>query len=396
MRTLPALTLVVLLSATAPAPAGDVVAVGSGDHHILAVMEDGAVRAWGANESGQLGDGTTANRHAPVAVKGLPKVRRVAAGKAHSLALTAKGELLAWGANEHGQLGDGTVKAHVAPVAVDVPARIVAVDAGEAHTVALDADGRVWTWGWNHRGQLGDGTTADRAAPVCLEGIRDVVAIAAGDWHTLALKKDRTVWVWGANNDGRLGDGTTLHRSAPVRVAGLMGVAAIAAGRYHSAAALRDGTTLAWGCNWSTSWQLADGTTLDSHTPVYVTANQDLPAWGTPIVPSKEPHRPLGGVALLAAGAYHTLAIKTDGTVWGWGQNFYWGQLGEGQARWLTHPVKALYAKKIVAVAAGRYHSVALDESGDVWISGCNMSGQLGNSTTDHYPHATPVMIEGL
>ena len=387
-----ACALALLLCLAPPAAAAGVVAVAAGDHHTVAVTRDGGAWAWGRNDRGQLGDGTREDRFAPVRVRGVRDFRRIAAGGSFTLALQ-HGTVWAWGANEHGQLGDGSTADRSKPVPVRGLREVEAIAAGEAHGVALLRDGTVRAWGWNHRGQLGDGSDDDHSAPVAVRDLTEVVAVAAGAWHTLALKKDGTVQAWGANNDGRLGDGTTEHRPAPVRVKSLTDAVAIAAGRYHSAALRRDGTVVAWGCNWSTTWQLADATTMDSRTPVAVIGLTNMPALGKPVIPTAEPFRPLSNVTAIVAGAYHTLALKKDGTVWGWGNNYYWGELGDGKAGWRTNPVQARLAAEAAAVAAGKYHSAVLTKNGDVRVFGCNLYGQLAIGRADNRPHAMPLEV---
>ncbi|WP_309894220.1 hypothetical protein [Archangium sp.] len=187
--------------------------------------------------------------------------------------------------------------------------------AGGGHTVMLSQDGTVWAWGHNGVGQLGDGTTTDRTSPVQVPGLSNVIAIAAGDYHTLAVKQDGTLWAWGQNSSGQLGvaNTNTAHRTSPVQVPGLSNASAITAGHCHTVALKQDGTLWAWGCN--DFGQLGDGTTTTYFrpSPVQVTG--------------------LSNVSATAAGYYHTVALKQDGTDWAWGHNGY-GQLGDGT---ITH-----------------------------------------------------------
>lgn len=144
----------------------NVVAIAAGGAHSLAVTAEGTVWSWGANGSGQLGDGSTADSAAPVQVRGLSNVTAVAAGDRHSLALTADGAMWAWGENSNSQLGDGTTVNRNTPVPVALMGKVTAIAAGKLHSMALAEDGTVWSWGDNTRGQLGDGTVAGAAAPV--------------------------------------------------------------------------------------------------------------------------------------------------------------------------------------------------------------------------------------
>ncbi len=193
-------------------------AIAAGAYHTVALKNDGTVWAWGWNDCGQLGDGTTTNRTIPVQVKGISDVVAIAAGMYHTVALKNDGTVWAWGVNEYGKLGDGTTNNSFTPVQVNGISNVKAIAAGAYHTVALKNDGTVWTWGYNHYGELGNGTTVDSSTPVQVKGISDVKAIAAGACHTVALKNDGTVWAWGCNYDGELGNGTAVDSSTPVQV----------------------------------------------------------------------------------------------------------------------------------------------------------------------------------
>jgi len=197
---------------------GDWVQIAGGGHHSLALRNDGTVWAWGRNNYGQLGDGTTTERHTPVQVANLTGVQAIAGGFSHSLALRSDGTVWAWGRNSKGQLGDGTTTNRTTPVQVLNLTGVQAIAGGFFHSLALKSDGTVWAWGYNHFGQLGDGTTANRTIPVQVADLTGVQAIAAGSDHSLALRNDGTVWAWGWNYLGQLGDGTTANRSIPVQV----------------------------------------------------------------------------------------------------------------------------------------------------------------------------------
>ena len=141
----------------------------------------------------------------------------IAAGAGHMVALKNDGTVWAWGSNNHGQAGDGTTTDCLAPVQVLGLSGASAIAAGAYHSVALKSDGMVWAWGYNSSGQVGDGTTTDRHTPFQVTGLSGVEAITAGWYYTAALKSDGTVWAWGDNDWGQLGDGTTTQRNAPVQ-----------------------------------------------------------------------------------------------------------------------------------------------------------------------------------
>ncbi|MDR0334395.1 MAG: hypothetical protein LBH69_00710, partial [Methanomassiliicoccaceae archaeon] len=200
--------------------------------------------------------------------------------------------------------------------------------------------------------------------------------IATGDLHSLVLKSDGTVWAWGYNYYGQVGGGTNDDRNTPVQVLGpegeghLTGVIAVAAGWYFSIAIKSDGTV--WACGQNSENQLGDGTDDDRNTPVQV------------LGPDGDGY--LTGVIAVTGGATHSLALKSDGTVWAWGENSH-GQLGDGTNDSSNTPVQVLdpdgdgNLTGVKAIAAGSNHSLALKNDGTVWAWGYNDSGQLGDNT---------------
>ena len=239
--------------------ASDAIGVSAGRAFALVLRRDGTVWSWGNNTNAQLGIGTSilVSPPPPVRVTGLTNVVAVAAGEYHGLALKSDGSVFAWGANASGQLGDGTTVTRFRPVRVASLDDVIAVAANYGHSLAVKRDGTVWAWGQNQEGELGNGTHASSATPVRVSGLTGVTQIAAGPQHSLALKSDGTVWSWGNNPNGELGDGTTTQRSTPVRVQGLNGVTSIAAGT-TSLAATTDGAAWSWGPN--SNGQLGNGT----------------------------------------------------------------------------------------------------------------------------------------
>ena len=187
------------------------------------------------------------------------------------------------------------------------------IEAGNSHTIALKSDGTVWAWGSNSDGQLGDGTYTDRKTPVQVIDLIDVTDIAGGGDHTIALVSGSTVWAWGSNDYGQLGDGTTTDITTSVQVSGLSSVTAVAAGDNHTIALKPDGRV--WACGSNDYGQLGDGTNTNSTTTVQVSSfTVYTSSTGTPSI---------------AAGGEHTIALKSDGTVWGCGSNDE-GQLVNG------------------------------------------------------------------
>lgn len=177
--------------------------------HTLALDGEGTVWAWGQNNAGQLGDGTTTDRPWPEPVPNLPEIVDVSAGWWYSLALDAQGNIWAWGSNQYGKLGIGSWinEPETVPVRIQGVTGVVSIRAGFEHSLALLADGTVRSWGRNTYGTLGDGTTTGANAPGVVPDLLGVTAIDSGSWHSLALRHDGTVWSWGFARDGQLGIG---------------------------------------------------------------------------------------------------------------------------------------------------------------------------------------------
>ena len=363
-----------------PPPSLAFTSLAAGGYHSLALDERGHAWSWGWNEYGQLADGGTTGRGAPVSVLAAEgtSIAAVAAGGLYSFLLDADGNTWAAGFNEDGQLGDGTTAGRTLPVRVEVPAGVslTSVAAGDFHTVALDVDGNAWAWGFNDDGQLGDRSTASRASPVRVN-LPDGVAltcVAAGGLHSLALDADGNAWAWGFNRDGQLGDATITRRTTPVEVAMPEGVTftSLVAGERHSIALDEHGNAWTWGSN--VYGQLGDGTAFRRTTPVRVT----MPA--------------LVRFVAVAAGGQHSVALDQYGNVWGWGRNDQ-GQLGDTTTFNRFSPSQAYLPAGVTftVIAAGYQHSLALDEHGNGWGWGRNVAGQLGIGNLEE--QRSPVVV---
>jgi alpha-tubulin suppressor-like RCC1 family protein/subtilisin family serine protease len=246
-----------------------IVAISAGQNHSLALKTDGTVWAWGANNWGQIGNGTNSQVYTPVQVSGLTNVKAIDAGREKSIALKNDGSVWGWGSNQSQvlRLPSFALSSNV-PVQIADVADIAALTLGDFHVIALKQDGTLISWGSNDWGQLGDNNGAPGSLPRVVVGLTNVSKLAAGGDHTLAIRNDGSVWSWGRNTLGALGDGTTNMRPAPVPVNLGATAIAIAAGFQHSAAVLSDGTVRTWGAN--SSGQLGDRTRLDRSFPVQV------------------------------------------------------------------------------------------------------------------------------
>ena len=295
------------------------------------------------------------------------------------------------------------------------------ITSGDVYSVALKPDGTVWTAGgfteyWNSYEQ----PPTEHCVPTRVTSLSSVIAVTAGAVHAAALKSDGTVWTWGENYHGQLGDNTIEMRNTPVQVVGLTNVTAISAGRLYTIALKADGTVWAWGNNiWG---QLGDGSRRD-----------DIPYSSIPVQV-----KGLSNVIEIAAGYTHAMALKSDGTVWGWGYNGD-SNLGDGTSSTRDIPVpitglsdvvslswgRAQFARKsdgtvwtwgfnpyiptkekistpvqvpelsaFSQISVGYWHAIAMKPDGTVWTWGSNESNQLGNGVTADYA-LTPVQLPG-
>jgi serine/threonine protein kinase/alpha-tubulin suppressor-like RCC1 family protein len=200
---------------------GAVTALATGLAHSCALASDGQAYCWGANDAGQLGDGTRTERAVPAAVAGPLRFRSLAAGAQHSCGVTVRGQVACWGRNQELELGSrGAGARAVTPVLVPLPSDFVAVlaAAGAGSSCALGERGDAWCWGRNHAGQLGTRARDGRALPARVVGPQSLATIAVASTHACALTTSGEPLCWGANRVGQLGDSTRVARPSPVRV----------------------------------------------------------------------------------------------------------------------------------------------------------------------------------
>jgi alpha-tubulin suppressor-like RCC1 family protein len=229
-----------------------------------ALLVDGTVRCWGFDGDGELGNGTieASDVLPPVAVSNLSGVTAIGNGPFHDCAVKSDGHVACWGANESGELGNGTTTASSVPVAVANLTNAIAVTANGpaggpgcaacyAYTCALLADSTVACWGESQDGETGGGATHLTATttPAPVLNLTGVKSIVAGEGHVFAVLSDGTLTAWGANRCGELGNGTTTHQPSPVHVSGIEHAVAVGSGQCHACALLADGGVDCWGDN---------------------------------------------------------------------------------------------------------------------------------------------------
>ncbi len=433
-----------------PGVCNDILDISAGDEHSMILRTDGTVWTFGSNDQGQIGDMTLAERHAPVQVWGvsgvglLGGISDIACGHYHNVAVGLSGNVYTWGKNHRGQLGNGVaggvgstydpgydsnIPVFVRnPTDTDIHENGRLAGAGKNHVLLAMADGQMTAWGYNLSGQLGNGISGgsgdayddgiDSNLPLYVEDadgtalLENVVMTASGAYHSLALLADGTVRTWGSNYYGQLGLGIdggdpsdfdvgidfdypqivyNPHLGTP-----LEDIVFIAAGDYHSLAINSEGIIYSWGRN--NCGQIgghAPPSAGNQPDPVRVGGGESGMDW-------------IDGMIAVDGGRYHTVALRNDGTVWTWGDNFY-GQLGNGGHTGSPEifdpgtdrfePIQvwdwdgAGFFEGAARIAAGSYHSLANTEDGRVWGWGNNERGQLGDGTTDERHFPTEVVL---
>jgi alpha-tubulin suppressor-like RCC1 family protein len=241
----------------------NVVSVAAGVEHSLAVTASGQVYAWGRNDRGQLGNNTTTDALSPVLVPGVVGAVAVAAGDKFSLVLTtdgsSSGHLWAFGLNDRGQLGDGTTVDRKVPVRVVGVAEVQAIAAGAKCAVARTVDGRLFAWGANDEGELGNGTTIASSTPMQVLAIAQGDLLEVGDLHVMITDAQARQWHWGSGGYGQPGTGLSADHPAPSLSTVVANVTTLGTGTHHSLIAKADGSV--WSAGQNTSGALGIGVT---------------------------------------------------------------------------------------------------------------------------------------
>jgi len=345
--------------------------ISSGGSHTVVIGTDGSLWAWGSNQYGDLGDGTTIGKNTPTKIGTDINWKSVSAGNNYTVAIKTDGSLWAWGLNNNGQLGDGQInnsKTNYGYLYKDTPTRIGAetnwesVSAGYNHTVAIKTDGSLWKWG-------------SELTPTRVGADNDWVSISAGNLYTQATKTDGSLWAWGSNQLGKLGDGTTvLSRNAPTRIGTETNWKSVSAGSMHTMAIKTDGSLWGWG---NMYYKPVDGTGTGVTIPTQIGTDNN---W-----------------VFVFAGDNHTIAIKTDGSLWAWGKNDF-GQLGDGTTIEISTPTRIGTDINWKSVSggdsgAGWFYTTAIKTDGSLWVWGDNRAEQLGDGTTTSRRTPTQILI---
>lgn len=325
-------------------------ALGQGASYII--RADGTLWAWGLNDYGQLGDGTTKNALTPKQIGFDTNWNAISVGKDFILAIKRDGTLWSWGFGKFGQLGNAANESLSVPAQVGADNNWLNISAAYNHAAAVKRDGSLWGWGAAIYG------APIRNQPTKIEGA-DYIKVAAGYNHTLAIKADGSLWGWGGNKFGSVGDGTTTSSAVPKQIGDSKNWETIFAEYENSIAFQKNGSAWVWGANLASNPN-------NQFMPSQFGASSE---WKT----------------ILSGGLVQqfSVGIKFDGSLWAWGVNYH-GQMGQGalNASAGAAPVRIGSSNqwKSVALGAGE-HVLAMQVDGTLWSWGENGNGQLGDGT---------------
>lgn len=364
---------------SAPSPKSDISKrISAGLHHTCGIKNNGDVACWGQGGNGQLGNGTTYNGVAiPATVSIAGGATAVSTGSYQTGAITSSGGVVCWGVGTSGQLGNGGVASSTVPVNVSLTGSVTAISSGTDSNCAIKSNKDVVCWGYGSNGAIGNGSFSNATVPALVTLVGGARAVSVGHLHVCAIKSDGGVVCWGANGFGELGNGSTGVNSAVPVTANLPEKAiAISSGYFHTCAVLASGVVSCWGRG--VSGQLGNGSTGGTN-------NSSVPL---AIAPSL-----LNGVAFISAGYGHTCAVKTNGSLTCWGENFY-GQLGNGSTTSTSLPTSFATSVGVTSISAGYGHTCAMSSTAGALCWGEGSYGKLGNGAVANAN--TPVSVSGF
>ena len=331
--------------------------------------------SWGNSSQGQLGLGNTTGYSSPKQVGSLTNWLQVSAASYFSAAIKSDGTLWTWGGNDLGQLGLGNTTYYSSPKQVGSLTNWSSVSTAYKFALAIKTDGTLWGWGRNYFGQTGINNRTNQSSPVQVGALTTWLKVSAGYDNGFAIKTDGTLWGWGYNGLGQVGLGNTTYLfSSPQQVGALTNWSSVSVGRYSVIATQSNGTLWAWGRN--NYGQLANGTTNNYSSPIQIGA---LTNWSK-----------------LFCGADYSVAIKTDGTLWSWGSNGQ-GQLGLGNTTSYSSPKQVGSLTNWSSASVANFTdgvTTAIKTDGTLWSWGENNYGQLGLGNTTYY--SSPKQVGSL
>lgn len=332
-----------------------------GYNHTMVILNDNTIRTFGGNKYGQLG--INSSQFYPNYIENTQDIYKISCGQHHIGMVDYSGNVLMMGMNAQGQLGNGSTIDNWNVQTLTSISNTVDIACGANHTLVVFEDGAVKGYGDNQWGQLGDDTSSnDRTSPVDVIDIINATKVACGDTYSIVLLDDGNVKSFGLNDYGQLGTGDNAQYITPTNVINISNAVDIQCGNGHTLVLLENGKVKSFGYN--IYGQLGDGSHSNSSTPI------DL-------------YGDISNVTQIAAGLLHSLILLNNGTVMGFGLNFY-GQTGIPLGFFVNVPTLVPGLTDVVQIACGRLSSYALLSTGEIKCFGLNEAGELGTGNV-HY-----------
>jgi alpha-tubulin suppressor-like RCC1 family protein len=308
----------------------------------------------------------------------MPSPKKMMMAAAGSAGGGAAGSIWAWGLGTNGANGQGNTTTYSSPVQVGAETDWVQQVMGPNSHWGVRSDGTLWGWGDNTSGQIGNGNTTHYSSPIQIGSATDWadegVSLSKNNLSSAYIKADGKLWCWGANSYGQGGHGNTTVYSSPVQVGALTDWASVWSRWAGKNATKTDGTLWGWGAGGFGGGGWGSSTSYSS--PIQIGALTD---WGGAVFPTAEGN--------------NVGAVKADGTLWGWGRNYY-GSLMLGNTTAYSSPVQVGSDTNWADVAADEWSRVAIRTDGTLWAAGKNNVGQLGLGNKTNY--SSPVQVGSL
>ena len=345
-----------------------------GSSHTMSIRTDGTLWGWGLNNDGQLGNGE-ANSLLKKIDNGFDW-QQVSCGDSHTMGIKTDGTLWGWGSNSIGKLGDNSTISRTSPLQVIGGGNWKTVSANRSTTMAIKTNGSMWGWGEGLSYRMGTGVVTDRSSPVQVGADTnwDIVSIGIEFGH--AIKTTGTLWAWGLNTSGQLGDNTITTRSVPTQIGVDTNWKDVHQGINFTIGLKTDGTLWSWGSDTNSYGVLGNGVAGSSRsTPTQIGIDTD---WD-----------------FISSGDYNCSAIKTDGTLWTWGLNSS-GQLGDNTTANRSALVQIGtdmdWLKVNVGIFTGSF-TFAIKTDATLWSWGDDTSDKLVQRTVTGTHRSSPVLI---